>query len=84
MSMSSLKKRNRAELEAEVARLRRRAGSTEAAERVAKIGYWEWNYDEVRLTSCSDGYARIFKMTIEEVLVQQSSLEKFRRADSSR
>lgn len=44
-------------------------------ERIAHIGYYEWNYDLDRLESCSEEYAHIFNMSVDEVLAAESSWE---------
>jgi len=48
----------------------------EATGRIAHIGYYEWNYQYDRLEFCSEEYARIFNMSIKEVLDSQDSWEK--------
>ena len=45
----------------------------EQAERLAGLGFWEWDIVEDCLTYCSEGYARILEMTVEEVLAAESS-----------
>ncbi|MCZ6641234.1 MAG: PAS domain-containing protein, partial [Gammaproteobacteria bacterium] len=47
----------------------------EQAERLAGLGFWEWDIVEDRLTYCSEGYARMLDMTREEVVVACSSSE---------
>jgi len=66
----------REELEAELARLRRRETLFDATERAAKIGYYEWDYETDRLVSCSTEYAAMFGMTVEAVMVSQDSWQK--------
>ena len=48
----------------------------EATGRIGRIGYYEWSYDHDRLEYCSEEYARIFNMSIKEVLESQDSWEK--------
>ncbi len=48
----------------------------EQAERLTKLGFWEWDVQEDRLAYCSDGYARILGMTAEQCLAATDSSEK--------
>lgn len=68
----ALKKENSA-LEDELKSLRRRVVLLEETERIAKTGYYQWNYKLDRLESCSAVYADIFNMTIDQVISSQSS-----------
>ena len=43
--------------------------------RMARLGYWEWDDIEDRLLSCSEGYARIFEMSVDELLASECSTE---------
>ena len=61
---------------AELEGLRRRNKLLDVAEQLANIGHCEWDYDNNCLLSCSEGYARIFDLSIAEVLESQSSWEK--------
>ena len=63
-------------LVAELARLRQRESLLDATEQIASIGHCEWDYENNRIRSCSDGYARIFGQTVEEVLESQSSWDR--------
>ena len=45
----------------------------DATELIAQIGHCRWDYENSRLISCSQGYARIFNMSVEEVIALQSS-----------
>ncbi len=47
-----------------------------ATETAAHIGHYEWDIEQDRLNSCSEEYARLFGMTIEEVMEAQSSADK--------
>jgi len=67
---------SREQLEARLAELMRRLTLHSATERAARIGHYEWNRQLDRLESCSEEYASLFDMTVEEVLQAQSSLEK--------
>ena len=66
----------RAELEVELGKLRRRETLFNATEQAAKIGHYEWDYELDRLASCSEEYAKLFNMTIEEVMQSQDSWQK--------
>ena len=61
-----------ARLRAELDALRHRESLLDATEQVASIGHCEWDYENDRILSCSDGYARIFNMSIEDVLERHS------------
>ncbi len=63
-------------LEAELERLRHRESLLDATEQIANIGHCEWDYENNRIKSCSDGYARIFGQSVEEVLESQSSWDR--------
>jgi len=45
------------------------------AEEMGKLGYWEWDSINSKLVSCSEQYAKLFEMTVDEALVFFSSLE---------
>ncbi len=47
----------------------------DATELIAQIGHCQWDYNHNRLISCSRGYARIFNMSVEEVIAAQSNWE---------
>ncbi len=64
---------SRDELHARLERLSRRVTLYDATEAVAKIGHYEWNLEYSRLESCSEEYAKLFNMTVEETLASQSS-----------
>jgi len=66
---------SRVQLEQKLGHLFRRLALYEATERVAKIGDYEWSRVHGRLESCSEEYASLFDMTVEEVLASQSTLE---------
>ncbi len=63
----------RAELESELERFRRRLALYDATEKAARIGHYEWSYVHDRLESCSDEYARIFGMSVDEALAAQGN-----------
>jgi len=67
---------SRVQLEQKLTQLFRRLALYDATERVAKIGNYEWSRVQGRLESCSEEYANLFNMTVEEVLLAQSTLEK--------
>jgi PAS domain S-box-containing protein len=66
----------REELEVELEKLRRRETLFDATDQVAKIGHYEWNYESDRLESCSEEYANLFNMSVEEALEAQGSWQK--------
>ncbi len=65
----------RAELEAELERCRRLLALYDATGQAAKIGHYEWSYLHDRLESCSEEYARIFEMSVDEALAAQGKWE---------
>ena len=75
-SASEFSSLTRAELEAELEKLRRREMLLDATERAAGIGHYEWDYELDRLESCSKEYANLYNMTVEEVMTAQDSWEK--------
>jgi diguanylate cyclase (GGDEF)-like protein/PAS domain S-box-containing protein len=66
----------REELEVELGKLRRRETLFDATEQLAKIGHYEWSYQRDRLESCSEEYANLFNMSVEEVMQSQDSRQK--------
>jgi len=64
------------ELITELERLRHRELLLDATEQLAQIGHCEWDYENNRIKFCSDGYARIFNQTVEEVLVSHGSWDQ--------
>lgn len=48
----------------------------DATELIANMGHCHWDYTDNRLISCSEGYARIFNMSIEEILDFQSDWQR--------
>lgn len=71
-----LRRMTKAQLVEELELYQYREALFEATGRIAHIGYHEWSYDYDRLEFCSEEYARIFNMSIEEVLESQGSWEK--------
>ena len=76
MSKRPLVDMDKSELIAELERFRQLEVLFGATEHVAKIGHYEWDYTEDKLSSCSQEYASLFGMTIAEVMESQSSWEK--------
>ena len=68
-----LQAKTRAQLIDELVSLRHRESLLNAAEHIAGIGHCEWDYEHDRLTSCSEEYANIFGMTIDEVIKAQKN-----------
>jgi len=48
----------------------------DATELIAQLGHCRWDYRNNRLISCSQGYARIFNMSVTEIIALQSSWEQ--------
>jgi len=66
----------RDELELELEKLRRREILFDATEQAARMGHYEWDYQGNRLEFCSEEYANLFDMSVEEVMESQTSREK--------
>ncbi len=45
------------------------------AQKLGKLGYWEWNEVEQRMITCSDEYANIHGRSAEEIIAHNHSLE---------
>ena len=56
--------------------LRRREKLLEVAEQLASIGHCEWDFERDCLLSCSEGYARIYGQSREELILSQSNWDK--------
>lgn len=76
MSNRRLQGMNKTELIAELQGYRQLELLLNATEGIAQIGHYEWDYEEGCLRHCSEEYARLFGMTIDEVMESQSSWEK--------
>ena len=76
MQDSRLRHMTEARLVEELELYQYREALFEATGRIGRIGYYEWSYDHDRLEYCSEEYARIFNMSIKEVLESQDSWEK--------
>ena len=61
---------------AELDRLRQREALLDATEQLAKIGHREWDFKRDRIVACSDGYARLFDLSVAQVLEAQNSWDK--------
>jgi PAS domain S-box-containing protein len=55
--------------------LSERTEKLEQAERIANLGHWKWSEDGSHLTYCSEQAARIFGMTVSELLATLTSQE---------
>jgi PAS domain S-box-containing protein len=64
------------EIEIELHRLRRREVLFDATQQLGHFGYCDWDYGNGRIKSCTTEYARIFGMSIEEVIASQDSWGK--------
>ena len=60
----------------ELEKLRYRFTLLDATEKFAHIGHCVWDYVNGRIITCSEEYARIFNMSIEETIEAQDSWEK--------
>ncbi|MCP4765377.1 MAG: PAS domain-containing protein, partial [Gammaproteobacteria bacterium] len=67
---------SREQLKIELAALHQRVNLANATEHAAQIGHYEWDSGTDRLQSCSEEYARLFNMTVDEVLQAQDSWDK--------
>lgn len=45
------------------------------AELLGKMGHWEWDYQNKRMVSCSEQFARIYEMNVDEAIEYFSSQE---------
>jgi PAS domain S-box-containing protein len=70
------KKLSPKEMEAEINRLWQREALFDATQQIAHFGYCEWDYENGRIKTCTREYARIFGMSIDEVIKSQDSWEK--------
>jgi PAS domain S-box-containing protein len=61
--------------EAEFEKLLEQRELLDATELVAQMGHCQWDYQNNRLISCSQGYARIFNSSVEEIVKLQSTWE---------
>lgn len=55
--------------------LRRNRDLYREMERISHVGHWEWDFEEDRLLTCSEEYARIFGMSIDEIMSASKSFE---------
>lgn len=76
MKEVKLQRMTKAQLVKELELYQYREALFEATGHIAHIGYFEWNYEYDRLEFCSEEYARIFNMSIKDVLESQDSWEK--------
>ena len=76
LDRADVERADTSKLKAELARLRQREALLDATEQIASIGHCEWDYENNCIKTCSDGYARIFGQTVEEVLESQSSWDR--------
>ncbi|MEE8365248.1 MAG: diguanylate cyclase [Gammaproteobacteria bacterium] len=76
MESRNLHRMTKSQLVEELERQRNRETLLQAIERIGQIGYYEGNYESDRIESCSVEYARIYGMSVEEVIASQDSREK--------
>ncbi|HKJ54214.1 MAG TPA: diguanylate cyclase [Gammaproteobacteria bacterium] len=62
-------------LEAELARFRQHWDLLDKTELIAHIGHYEWSYELACVLSCSEQYARIHDMSVEQVLQAHGTRE---------
>lgn len=48
----------------------------DATELIARMGHCQWDYRNNRLLSCSQGYARIYNMSIDQIIALHSDWEQ--------
>jgi diguanylate cyclase (GGDEF)-like protein/PAS domain S-box-containing protein len=73
VALKRINKMTRGELEAELESYQSRAHLYAATEKVASIGYFEWDFNHNCIVSCSEIYADIFGMSVAEVIAAQNS-----------
>ena len=76
MVAKNLHRMTRAQLIERLEQLQYQQTLIEATERIAQTGHVIWDFEKNRPISCSEGYARIFKMSIEETMASQDGWEK--------
>lgn len=76
MSANPDKISTRALDDAAIERLLQQHELLDATELIANMGHCHWDYNDNHLISCSEGYARIFNMSIEEVIEFQSDWDR--------
>ncbi len=64
------------DIETEFDRLRHQEALFEATQKFLRLGYCEWDFENDRLKSCTKEYAKIFGMSIDEIIESQSSWQK--------
>ena len=62
--------------EEEIEQLLEQRELIDATELIAKIGHCQWDYRNNRLLSCSQGYARIYNMSVDEIIALQNDWER--------
>jgi PAS domain S-box-containing protein len=60
----------------EIERLLGQRDLLDATELIARIGHCRWDYPNNRLISCSQGYARIYNLSVDEIIELQSNWER--------
>ncbi len=75
MTISLPHKNDQLDLDTELSRLRNLEKVITTTEKLSKIGHYEWDWDRDCLSSCSEEYARIFGMTVPQIMEAQSSWE---------
>jgi PAS domain S-box-containing protein len=70
---SNLENLSKAELIEALEHCRQREVLFDATESAAHIGHYEWDYEKDCLRSCSEEFARLYGMTVEEAIATLSS-----------
>ncbi len=76
MTDQNIKNMSKAELIEVIEHFRHREILFNATEAVAHIGHYEWDLEKDCLSNCSQEYANLFGMSIEEMMAAESSREK--------
>lgn len=75
MDEVTLHRMTEGQLREEVEYYRNRRLLLDSIDRIARVGYYEWCPEQNRLLSCSEEYARIFKMSVDDILAAETDWE---------
>jgi len=67
---------SKSDLIEEIKRFSQRELLFNATENLAQVGHYEWDFEKDCLRYCSEEYARLFGMTVDEIMAAESSWEK--------
>lgn len=76
MPCPKIQNMSKAELIEALEHFRHREVLFNATEAVAHIGHYEWDNEKDCLSNCSEEYARLYGMSVEEIMAAQSGWEK--------